>query len=237
MRSTPPVAHVRWPDARRIVPSRHPPIDLFEDIADPQDWELLVSAEAKTNPRVARSVGRLDLVPAPRRVAGPGASVLMAPFVHVSAERPGRFHDGTFGAWYAANRFETAVAETAFHSAAFYRATAEAPGWLVQMRELVATVDHRFHDLRRTRAHRNCLDPTSYEASQQLASRLRDDASDGIVYRAVRDPSGQALAVFWPDVVGLPVQARHLAYHFDGARIDYVRNEADGSVWRLVPEH
>ena len=29
---------VDWPDARRIIRSIYPPIDLFEDIADPADW-------------------------------------------------------------------------------------------------------------------------------------------------------------------------------------------------------
>ncbi|MEM9386387.1 MAG: RES family NAD+ phosphorylase [Pseudomonadota bacterium] len=217
------------------MPTRHPPIDLFEDIAAPDDWDLLVSAEAKTNPRVCTSVGRLDLVPTARRVGGPGASYLMAPFVHVSTERPGRFHDGTYGAWYAANRFQTAVAETAHHMAAFYRSTAQTPGWLVQVRELIARVDHRFHDLRAAPAFESALDPNDYAPSQALAWRLRSDhRSDGIVYPAVRDGQGEALAAFWPDVVRPPVTpGRHLGYHFDGHLIDYVRDASSGELWRL----
>lgn len=232
---SPPLSRVRWTKARRIVPTRYPPIDLFEDIADPEDWDLLVSAEAKTNPRVCADVGRLDLVPVARRVSGPGASYLMAPFVHVSTDRPGRFHDGTYGAWYAANRFQTAVAETAHHLAAFYRSTAEAPGWLVQVRELIAQVDHRFHDLRAAPDYTDALSPDDYAPSQALAWRLRsDEASDGIVYPAVRDAQGEALAVFWPDVVRLPVTpGRHLGYHFDGKRIDYVRDASSAELWRL----
>ena len=72
--ATVPVAEVSWRDAVRIIRSIHPPIDLFEDIADPADWPLLISAEQKTNPRLMESIGNLDLVPAGRRVAGPGAS-------------------------------------------------------------------------------------------------------------------------------------------------------------------
>ena len=33
--ATVPVAEVRWRNAVRIIRSIHPPIDLFEDIADP----------------------------------------------------------------------------------------------------------------------------------------------------------------------------------------------------------
>jgi len=234
MTDAPPVSRVAWPEARRIISSRYPPVDLFEDIADPRDWEVLAAAESKTNPRVAESVGRLDLVPPERRVNGHGASYVMAPFVHVSPDWAGRFHDGSVGAYYAANRFETAVAETAYHKARFFRSTKEAPGWLAQMRELVGAIDNAFHDVRGRREFEACLDPDSYGASQELARRLRAGGANGIVYPSVRDEDGECVAAFWPDVVGNPVQGRHLAYHFDGDRIDLVRDEARGDVWRLT---
>lgn len=44
-----PVARVRWSAARRIIRSVFPPIDLFEDIAAPEDWPLLIAAEQKTD--------------------------------------------------------------------------------------------------------------------------------------------------------------------------------------------
>ncbi len=49
--ATIPVTAVQWQGARRIIRSLFPPIDLFEDIADPEDWPLLITAEQKTNPR------------------------------------------------------------------------------------------------------------------------------------------------------------------------------------------
>jgi hypothetical protein len=42
---------------------------LFEDIADPEDWPLLISAEQKTNPRLMETIGNIDLVPAGRRAS------------------------------------------------------------------------------------------------------------------------------------------------------------------------
>jgi hypothetical protein len=71
------ISRVEWRDAVRIV--RFPPIDLFEDIADPADRPLLLSAEQKTNPRLMESIGNLDLVPPERRVGGPGATWLLFP--------------------------------------------------------------------------------------------------------------------------------------------------------------
>ncbi len=53
-----PVAQIGWTGARRIIRSLYPPIDLFEDIADPEDWPLLIAAEQKTNPRLMEALGR-----------------------------------------------------------------------------------------------------------------------------------------------------------------------------------
>ena len=69
-----PVSEISWRGSGRIIRSIFPPIDLFEDIADPADWPLIISAEQKTNPRLMETIGNLDLVPETRRVAGPGAS-------------------------------------------------------------------------------------------------------------------------------------------------------------------
>ena len=100
-----PRTRIEWQGAVRIIRSLYPPIDLFEDIADPADWGLLLSAEQKTNPRLMESIGNLDLVPVARRVGGPGATWLMAPFTHVSRDRPSRFSDGSYGVLYAGESF------------------------------------------------------------------------------------------------------------------------------------
>ena len=47
------------------------------------------------------TIGNIDLVPPARRVGGPGASHLMAPFTRVSTDRPSRFSRGRFGVLYA----------------------------------------------------------------------------------------------------------------------------------------
>ena len=234
MTATPPTRQVVWPKAFRIIASIYPPIDLFEDVADPSDWELLASLESKSNRRVLENAGDLALIPEARRVGGPGASYVMAPFTHINARWTGRFHDGTFGAYYAANRIETALAETMHHRSVVYRASREAPGWFSQYRELVNAIDRSFHDIAADPVFAPCLDPNSYKASQALAKRLRQEGSDGIIYPSVRDPDGQCIAAFWPDVVGIPVQGRHFAYHFDGEKIDMYRDETSGDVFRIV---
>ncbi|WP_439576997.1 RES family NAD+ phosphorylase [Elioraea sp.] len=230
-----PQRRVRWRGARRIIRSIHPPIDLFEDIADPADWPLLLAAEQKTNPRLMESLGALDLVPPSRRVGGPGASWLMAPFTHVSTDRPSRFTDGTYGVLYLARRFGTALLETMHHHARFMARTHEPPGWTSQFRELVLELDAGLHDLRGGDAGvAPALDPDDYGPAQALGRALRTGGSDGVVYPSVREPGGECAGLFYPDVVRNPVQGRHLDYHWDGTRVDLYRDAGSGEVFRVA---
>lgn len=231
------VTRVEWKGAVRIVRSAFPPIDLFDDIADPADWPLLISAEQKTNPRIMATIGNLDLVPEDRRVGGNGASYLMAPFTHISMERPSRFTDGSYGVLYAGNVFETALFETIYHHARFMARTAEAPGWTSQFRELVLSVAADLHDLRNADSSGlPALAPDNYTASHALAVTLKGEGSNGIAYQSVRHPAGECVALFYPDCASNPVQRRHLDYHWDGTRVDLVRDAGTGDVFRVVDQ-
>jgi hypothetical protein len=235
--ATIPVAAVDWRGAVRIIRSLFPPIDLFEDIADPADWPLLISVEQKTNPRLMESVGNLDLVPAERRKAGPGASYLMAPFTHVSADRPSRFSAGAYGVLYAGDSFEVALLETVYHHGRFLARTQEPAGWTSQFREIVLDVAARLHDLRGgDPRHTAALDPDDYAAGQALGAQLRAVGSDGLVYPSVRRAGGACVGLFYPDCASNPIQGRHLDYHWDGARVDLIRDVSSGQVFRVVGE-
>lgn len=230
----PSITHVDWSRGVRIIRSTYPPIDLFEDIADPEDWPLLISAEQKTNPRLMESIGTLDLIPPDRRVGGPGASYLMAPFTHSSTDRPSRFSDGKLGVLYIASDFETAVRETTYHHAAFMSATAEPPGWTSQFRELSMAVDADLHDIRTVNETiQPFLHPDNYLPAQGFAAQLRASGSQGIVYPSVRG-DGECVGLFYPDLAHSPVQGRHLDYHWNGTCVDLVRDAGSGDVYRVV---
>jgi hypothetical protein len=229
-----PVSRVRWRNARRIIRSSYPPIDLFEDIAPPEDWPILIAAEQKTNPRLMATLGALDLVPAARRVSGPGASFLMSPFTHVSIDRPSRFSDGTYGVLYAAKRFETALLETMYHHGRFMAQTREAAGWTSQFRELTLNVTAVLHDLRGGDARwAPALARDSYSASQRVGKALRAIASEGVVYPSQRETGGECAGLFFPDSASHVVQGRHLDYHWDGRRVDLYRDAGSGEVFRV----
>src|SRR3954462_5785082 len=99
---------VRLSPCHRIVASRLPTIHLFERVADPADWEALYKLESMTNPRIRPQVGELNLVAVADRVGGPNATMVMAPFTHLTPQRTG-FTDGHFGAYYGAESIDTAI--------------------------------------------------------------------------------------------------------------------------------
>lgn len=217
-----PVSRVVWSETHRLVLSHFPLVDLFEDVADPADWEALARAQARTNPRVLDLVGGLSLVPAARRVSGPGASWVMGAFCHVSADRASRFGDGAFGVYYAGDALATALAEHTHHMGRFYAASGMAAGWLSEVRQLVGRIDAALLDLRGG-GFAALLDPDDYGPSQAFARRQRGDGADGIVYPSVRHAPGHCVAAFYPDVVGITAQGDHFRYYWDGTRITYAR--------------
>lgn len=217
-----PVARVTWPETHRLLLSHFPPIDLYDDVADPRDWEALARAQARTNPRVWDEIGDLSLVPVERRVGGPGASWVMAAFTHVSKDRVSRFGDGSYGVYYAGDALATALAEHTHHMGRFYAASGMEAGWLSEVRQLVGSLDAALVDLRGG-GFASLLDPDDYGHSQAFAREQRGAGADGIVYPSVRHVPGQCLAAFYPDVVGVPAQGDHFRYYWDGHAITYAR--------------
>ena len=213
--SLPPVKRIRWSHAWRIVPSRFPPVGVYDRIADPADLDAVFAIEALTNPRLREEAGALKLVAKEHRISGPGSTPVMAAFTHLNPEGS-RFSDGTWGVFYAAHSVATAVEETVYHRERFLAATAE-PACDIQMRCYRTRVDCRLHDIRGgwKREH----DADDYAAGVKLARVLREAGSNGIVYDSVRHPGGECLAAFQPDAVAPCVQAQHLVYRWDGKRI------------------
>jgi len=207
---------VRFSPCHRIVASRLPTIHLFERVAD-----TLYELESLTNPRIRNQIGELSLVPVADRVSGPNASIVMAPFTHLSP--PGtRFTDGHYGAYYAAESVDTAIAETRFHRENFLRATSQ-PAIELEMRCYVADVACDLHDLRARRMEMpEIYDPSSYAASQKLGRELHDAGSNGIAFDSVRRTGGECVAIFRPRLVQNVRQSVHLRYAWDGNAISEV---------------
>lgn len=227
---SPRTRRVRWKQAWRIIASRYPPIGVFERATrDAAAQQALIALEQLTNPRLRNEAGQIALVPPDRAVFGAGASYVMASFTHVNP-RGSRFSDGAYGLYYCAESLETAVAETVHHFRMFARDSHD-PERFEDMRVLVGTVDHEFHDVATVSKQRlaSIMDSNSYVDSRPFGAELRTGDSSGVVYPSARRSGGECVGAFWPDVVGVPAQERHLKYHWDGERVgryfDYSKDQ------------
>jgi RES domain len=213
-----PTRRVTWLPCWRMIPSRFPPIDLFERVADPEDLDAIFELESLTNDRLREEVGEIHLIPAADRITGRGAGYIMAAFTHRNPIGS-RFSNGTYGVYYAAYTLATAIAETRYHREQFMRATSEPPMEL-DMRVLVADLDQTLHELRGMQGtYADVYDADEYSASQNLGKRLRAQSSWGIAYDNVRNQGGECVAIFRPPALSNCRQERQLCYVWDGERI------------------
>ena len=95
--------------AYRLVNSKFPPIALFDDVADADEFEVLFEIQALTNPRLKNELGQLELIARSEIPFGiAGCSYAIAPFTHVNPAGS-RFSDGLFGVLYLADSMEAAL--------------------------------------------------------------------------------------------------------------------------------
>ena len=209
--------------AHRLVPSRFPPIGVFERVASPTDALAAMELESLTNDRVRIAIERSAIMRDDEWVVGvPGATLVMAAFLHAAPEG-GRFNGPQLGAWYAARDLQTAISETIYHHTK--RLTASAMGFdaTITMRELVTTLDARLIDLRGRQSEFVALyDPDDYTASQKFGEARREAGDIGIVWNSVRRSDGECVVIYRPRLL-LPVtQGRHLEYRWHGSPVPEV---------------
>ncbi len=214
------ISSVAWLPCHRLIASRFPTVGLYDQVAAPQDLDVVFAIEALTNPRVRQELGQLSLVPPADRVAGPGATLIMAAFTHLNP-LGSRFSDGSWGVYYAAESLETAVAEVSHHRGAFLARTAEA-AIDIDLRWIQADLMDKLHDIRGQGAAMPAVyDLTHYGASQDLGRARRAQGSAGIVFESVRRPQGQCVAIFKPRALSKARAVGHIGLHWDGRAISH----------------
>jgi len=216
----PPIRRIRWDKTYRLIPSRYPPIDLFERIAAPADWDVIALIEGLTNDRLRNEIGDISAIPPNERIAGPGASPIMAAFTHIGFAS--RFTDGSYGVYYASNSFDGALREALYHKQRFLERTRE-PRTLFDLRTYIGRLDADLHDIRG--GWPEVHSPTSYAYSQGLAKTLRVSGSNGIVYDSVRLSPAENIAIFRPAILAAVsgtqhvIQGSHVEVEWDGSRM------------------
>lgn len=210
-------ALIHWKTSWRLVPSRFPPVGLFDRVTDPKNLDAVFAIESMTNPRLRVEVGDLSIVPKHERQSGPDTTAIMAAFTHLNPEGS-RFSDGSYGVYYAANDIETALAETRYHRERFLQRTNE-PSIEVDMRSYKSEIKAKSHDIRGQQQQLPDVYANDYGASQKLARELRNQGSNGIVYDSVRHSGGECVAIFRANIPQPTTQGSHYCFRWDGKSI------------------
>ncbi len=199
-----------WENLFRIIPSRYPPVGLFDEVASREDLDIIFEVESLTNDRLREEVGDLGLVPPQERIFGPGTTPVMAAFTHIGYAS--RFTDGRdYGVYYGAKVLATAIKETCYHREHFLKQTNE-PDTDLEMRCYTNQVTLPLHDLRFDTFARLFLD--DYTESQSFGRQMKYSGSNGLVYNSVRHNGGLCVAVFKPIALTLTVQCGHYLYQW-----------------------
>ncbi|MFA7554930.1 MAG: RES family NAD+ phosphorylase [Spongiibacteraceae bacterium] len=206
----------------RLIPSRFPPIDLFERVSTPEEFDLLHEIESLTNDRLRDEVGDISLVAKEDRIAGNGSGYIMAAFTHAKTKGGGGRFDKGYGIYYCAKDLVTAFEETKYHRAQFFRDFNSGPT-RIDMRSLVADLNKELHTIYgKQDEYPDIYHPDDYTASQSLGKELKKSNSWGIKYSSVRNIAGTCYGVFRPPALSNCRQSKHYEYQFDGHVISHV---------------
>lgn len=193
--------------AYRLIPSRFPPIGLFDTVATAADLSAVMELVGWTNDRIIAD--RIDRLPQHEWVYGvANASIVMAAFLHVA---PGgmRFNGPELGAWYAAADIRTAAAEVGHHLRR--EATARSVATMTRTyRAYTATLLGDYLDIRGQQStFPDIYASERYDASQILGERVRKSGGAGVLYDSLRYREGVNVVAHRPRNIIDIVQTDH----------------------------
>jgi len=223
----PPITLVRQLDTHRLIPSQHLTHgeSVLVDIADDDaHLQALFELDAATNERLLAEQQMLPGIGLEELVFGvPYAAVINAAFCHPHP-LGSRFSGPDRGAWYGAFELASSQAEVGFHKSV-QLAEINRFDDSVTYDDYLADFSASFHDLRRARSFRACLDADSYVESQTLGERLLEAGSLGVVYPSVRRAGGTCVACFRPALVANVRRARTYRFTWNGSPEPLVAQE------------
>lgn len=203
--------------AHRLVNSRFPPIALFDDVANADEFELLYQIQALTNPRLQNEIGRLELIPKAHIPFGiVGCAYATAPFTHVNPQGS-RFSDGRYGVLYLADSMDTALAEVRHHQDIYWSRVQGLNYERFVFRGLAcAFEDAAMFDALALPTSDAIYAPDDYSHSRRLGKAVKDDGSPGLRYRSVRREGHTCWALMTPRPVTAIVQTGHYEMIWNG---------------------
>ncbi|MBC3335308.1 RES family NAD+ phosphorylase [Pseudomonas proteolytica] len=203
--------------AYRLVNSKFPPIALFDDVADAEEFEALYQIQALTNPRLGNEVGRIELIARREIPFGiVGCSYAIAPFTHVNPAGS-RFSAGDFGVLYLAATIETALAEVRHHQNQYWSGVRGLNYERFVFRALACSfAGDSMKDAASVPMSDPIYDPDDYSHAQRLGGELKKAGCPGLRYLSVRAEGDHCWALLTPRPVSSIVQASHYEMVWNG---------------------
>ncbi len=223
-----PMAAVAQHVTHRLINSKFPPIAIFEDVADADDFEILYELQTLTNPRLTAEAGDVSkLNPEHMPFGIKGCSYAVAPFTHINKEGS-RFSDGEYGVLYLADTLETAIAETTYHQGNLWKGVKGLKYDTIIMRALKCTFSsNSLADICESTSEGMATNPlydaNDYAEARRYGRQARKAGVEGLRYTSVRNPFVDCYALFTPVGVEEIIQSAHYAYVWDGEQIAVVR--------------
>ena len=205
----------------RLIPSRFPPIALYERLGPTELGAVAADLESKTNPRLqskARLLGQnADLTEVSPRLQNWNH----APFAYRNPEGS-TFLAPAYGVLEVASGVRPALALALRRREVFLERTEEPP-IAVEMRLLKNEVRGDFADLTDM--------PISNDQSERWAfgRELYEAGEEGVIFRRLEPPQIVVLAIFDNRVLGPGVQATHYRFVWDGKTICKIYDFNDGA--------
>lgn len=203
--------------AYRLVNSKFPPIALFDDVADPDEFAALYEIQALTNPRLLNEAGNLELISTDEIPFDiPGCSYAVAPFTHVNPDGS-RFSDGSFGVLYLADTLETAIAEVRHHQETYWQNVPDLNYERFVFRGLVCDfAETAIVDATVIPQDDPIYSPDDYTVSRQFGQAIKNVPLPGVRYHSVRMPGATCWGLMTPRPVTSIIQTAHYEMVWSG---------------------
>lgn len=202
----------------RLIPSRFPPVELYEPVCRPNDWDGVKRVEGMTNPRLREMATGLGLLHPDDR-GRVSQNWLVAPFTYPDPE-PSPFSDGSYGYSLVSDTIGGALLEAVRRRETFLSRTEQGPT-RSEMRMLKTPLKAELLD------QYDASQPDNWSETHTKVRALRDSGSYGF-WLPKREDLGRLAVVLRPTAFGTAVQAEHYAFVWNGKEIEVIYDFSKG---------
>jgi hypothetical protein len=207
-------------DCYQLIPSRFPPVDVYERLELPELRAVALELEKRTNPRLTA----MEHVKTPPKSGEKAAHQFQnwnhAPFVYKNPEGS-HFLGPTYGVAEMAADLTAALLFALHRREEFFGRTNEEPIGQ-DMRVLCRRVTGRFTDL-------TGLDPALAQTERwRIGQNVYDDGATGIVYHRPGFTDHRFVSVFDGTALGRALQSAHYRFVWDGKTVKSIYDFTKG---------